>query len=371
MAGIDHSIYFQQQTPDILGNVQKGLSMRDMMDQRQRLKADQERQAGIQNAYKAGLVTNPDGTTTIDRAKTMSALTGVGAGKEAMEFEEKALAFDAAKTKADFDKQFQTMEMTARLLGNATDQASWEKSLAEAQKFGINVSDEPKFFDPGYRDHLLAKSVSYLDRLRLEKEKREEQRREREVRAAEKAAGNEAAWKNEQRKNEREKWEKEKTELGATQAKQVGLYNIGAKAEEQFNKAVADKNEYDPTGVGQWIDNSEWAPAWMKNSKAVEAQAAQANWVESFLRDASGAAIPPSERMAYAKDFFPQPGDTPEVVANKAEMRKQKMQNALIGAGPNASQYANSSMPETKQINGEMYQKVNGGWQRVEKVGKR
>jgi len=122
-------------------------------------------------------------------------------------------------------------------------------------------------------------------------------------------------------------------ELSATQAKQRGLYEVGKKAESQFNKAVSDKNDYDPTAVGQIIDNSEWAPNWMKNDKAIESQAAQSAWVEGFLRDASGAAIPPSERLSYAKDFFPQPGDTPDVVANKAALRQQKMDNARVAAG--------------------------------------
>lgn len=131
-----------------------------------------------------------------------------------------------------------------------------------------------------------------------------------------------------------EKTEKEK-ELSAVQAKQMGLYNLGIKAEEQYNKAIANKKDYDPTLSGQVFDNDTtgFVPNMFKNNKAIEAKAAEANWIEAFLRDASGAAIPPSERGAYAKDFFPQPGDTPQVVANKALMRKQKMDNALLGAG--------------------------------------
>jgi hypothetical protein len=129
---------------------------------------------------------------------------------------------------------------------------------------------------------------------------------------------------------------KKSAELSAVENKQLGLYKLGAEAESQFNKATADKDNYDPTEVGQIFDNSEWAPNFLKNDKAIEAQAAQSNWVEAFLRDASGAAIPPNERGAYAKDFFPMPGDPEDVVKNKASMRKQKMQNALIGAGPGA-----------------------------------
>lgn len=128
------------------------------------------------------------------------------------------------------------------------------------------------------------------------------------------------------------------SELSATQAKQLGTYNTGATAEDQYNQSVANPNDYDPTQVGQIIDNSSWAPNWMKNDSAIKAQNAQSAWVEAFLRDASGAAIAPSERMNYAKDFFPQSGDPKDVVANKAALRKQKMQNALLGAGEQGKQ---------------------------------
>lgn len=122
-------------------------------------------------------------------------------------------------------------------------------------------------------------------------------------------------------------------EMSAAQAKQRGLYDIGKKAEEQYAGATANPKEYDPTGVGQWIDNSDWAPNWLKNDKAVESQAAQDSWIESFLRDASGAAIAQSERGAYKKLFFPQPGDSKDVVNNKATLRAQKMESARAGAG--------------------------------------
>lgn len=122
-------------------------------------------------------------------------------------------------------------------------------------------------------------------------------------------------------------------ELSTTQAKQRGLYESGALAEDQYNQAVGDGKDYDPTSVGQVIDNSSWAPNWMKNDHAVAAQSAQDAWIESYLRDASGAAIPDSERGAYKKQFFPQSGDSKTVAANKAALRNRKMENAAVGAG--------------------------------------
>jgi hypothetical protein len=133
--------------------------------------------------------------------------------------------------------------------------------------------------------------------------------------------------------DKKEAKEQKQKELSASQAKQRGLYESGKMAAEQFDNALKDSPNYDPTSVTEFIDNSEWAPNWMKNKKAVESQAAQSAWVESYLRDASGASIKADERMAYAKDFFPRPGDTPETVANKAALRKQKEENSRVAAG--------------------------------------
>lgn len=120
------------------------------------------------------------------------------------------------------------------------------------------------------------------------------------------------------------------------QAKQQGLAEIGNMANSQYEAALrkgqADRS-FDPTDPKQFIDNSSWAPKWLKSDAAGEAESAQSAWVESYLRDASGAAIPPSERLSYARDYFPRPGDTPEAVKNKAMLRAQKERNALLAAG--------------------------------------
>ncbi len=138
-------------------------------------------------------------------------------------------------------------------------------------------------------------------------------------------------------------------ELNSTRSKQLGVYNNGLRAEEQYLKATNNANEYDPTGSGQWIDNSSWAPNLIKNDKAIEAQAAQDAWIESFLRDASGAAIGKNEREDYKKIYFPQPGDTTDVVANKKALRNQKMESAAQGAGLSdvkISQNENTKFPK-------------------------
>lgn len=123
------------------------------------------------------------------------------------------------------------------------------------------------------------------------------------------------------------------SELSSTRAKQMGLYKNGAAAEDQYTKATQDKNDYDPTSSGQWIDNSNWAPNMLKNNKAIEAKAAEDAWIESYLRDASGAAIADKERSSYSNIYFPQAGDTKSVVANKKALREEKARSAGVAAG--------------------------------------
>lgn len=115
--------------------------------------------------------------------------------------------------------------------------------------------------------------------------------------------------------------------------KQKGLAEMGAVSESQYQSAVKNPDEYDPTSYGDWIDNSNWAPNIIKSNEAIAARSAQDNWIESYLRDASGAAIPDSERNAYREIYFPVMGDSPQVVENKKKLREQKMANARISAG--------------------------------------
>jgi hypothetical protein len=162
------------------------------------------------------------------------------------------------------------------------------------------------------------------------------------------------------------KSEKEEN-LNAAQAKQLGLAEMGNLANKQYQEAISAG--FDPTAYKNLADFSDSVPQFAKSDLGKKAMAAQKAWVESYLRDASGAAIAASERSAYANDYFPRPGDTPEIVANKNALRAQKEKAALIGAGKGAKKFPEQIKPsekqETKIINGQTYKKSQGGWQKV------
>lgn len=332
---IDTSIYRNIQPLDIAGSIGKGLQLRNLMDQRELINQQKKQEQALNQAAKQNIITNQDGTNSLDKKRYLSDLYKIDPMK-AIQAEERFSKNDINKSKEKHDQLKMSLDkvnLTSQLLGTAVDQPSYENALRIASENGIDISQEPRQFDPNYVRANLLKSLDAKDRLANEWKSKEFNLKEKHF--------------NEVKKQKNTPLKEKPKKLSPTEAKQLGLYNLGVEAEKQFRKAVSDPDDYDPTQTGQFIDHStEWAPNWMKNDNAIAAQAAQANWVEAFLRDASGAAIPPSERMAYAKDFFPRPGDTPQVVENKRRLREQKMENARIGAGGDSTTPRASFSPE-------------------------
>lgn len=68
------------------------------------------------------------------------------------------------------------------------------------------------------------------------------------------------------------------------------------------------------------------------------ADQAQRDFVNAILRRESGAAIAPSEFENASKQYFPQPGDSPEVIQQKAANRKIAIEGVMRAAGPSYQQ---------------------------------
>ena len=136
-------------------------------------------------------------------------------------------------------------------------------------------------------------------------------------------------------------------DLSSAQAKQLGLAEMGNLANKQYQTAL--DTGYDPTSYKNKLDTVSWAPQFFKSDEGKKAVAAQDSWIETYLRDASGAAIAPSERGAYADIYFARPGDTVEQVANKTALRNQKEKIALIGAGSKGQEKFATQTMQAKQ----------------------
>lgn len=156
---IDSSIYFQQQTPDILGSVQKGLSMRDMLTQQKMQQDALAKQKSIDQAYQAGIVQNPDGTVSFDGKKTMSAMAGIpGAGKEVAALGDQNRAREVADAEAKRKKHSDDLEEIGRRLRSIRPE-TYGAVITKMKQDGYDVSDFPAQYDQNTQkivnDHIL------------------------------------------------------------------------------------------------------------------------------------------------------------------------------------------------------------------------
>ena len=60
------------------------------------------------------------------------------------------------------------------------------------------------------------------------------------------------------------------------------------------------------------------------------------NFITAVLRKQSGASIAPSEFAGEEMKYFPQPGDTPEVIQQKANNRATAIKGFKLNAGKSA-----------------------------------
>lgn len=63
---------------------------------------------------------------------------------------------------------------------------------------------------------------------------------------------------------------------------------------------------------------------------------AQENWVRANLRKESGAVIGADEMRKEIENYFPQPGDTPQVIEQKRKSREAAMEGMIVQSGPGA-----------------------------------
>lgn len=86
------------------------------------------------------------------------------------------------------------------------------------------------------------------------------------------------------------------------------------------------------------------------NANQQRAEQAQRNFVNAILRQESGAAIGAGEFENARKQYFPQPGDTPEVIAQKAANRRTAIAGLARSAGGNYTPPAAAAAPSNNSL---------------------
>lgn len=114
------------------------------------------------------------------------------------------------------------------------------------------------------------------------------------------------------------------------QAGDVGYAKRLQDAEQVFARVESDIAKMN------WLDfkAQEKLPAAAQSEKFQPYDQASRNLINTILRRESGAAISQSEFDNARRQYLPQPGDTPEMLALKAQNRKRQLEALVQGAGP-------------------------------------
>jgi hypothetical protein len=125
------------------------------------------------------------------------------------------------------------------------------------------------------------------------------------------------------------------------------------------NEATIQDHIASNQGVGGiWNRN---APNALKSDGYQSFLSAKNNWIAALLRQESGAAISEGEYSAADKQYFPQPGDGPDTIKQKAALRATANQSMIAAAGPSYKPTVNTSQsaqPTTAQTQDYMAKKA-------------
>lgn len=133
-----------------------------------------------------------------------------------------------------------------------------------------------------------------------------------------------------------------------TDMKKAGATNIDLNANQSAAAAYADRMAAantvldDPAITKAQTDLGQQAMGGMPvvgnfltSKERQMADQAQRDFVNAILRRESGAVISPSEFENASKQYFPQPGDTPQVIEQKRQNRAMAIQGVVRAAGSN------------------------------------
>ncbi|WP_426526804.1 hypothetical protein [Bradyrhizobium sp. McL0615] len=128
-----------------------------------------------------------------------------------------------------------------------------------------------------------------------------------------------------------------RTTADALTGKQTGEQAKSAKFSTIATQADSVIRQLEAQGQSVWGPLTDKLPlggAYLQSPEYQKYKAAKEAFLGAHLRDVSGAAIGSNEYVRADKTFFPQPGEGPEAVAQKAALRAQLMQEMGRSAGP-------------------------------------
>lgn len=117
---------------------------------------------------------------------------------------------------------------------------------------------------------------------------------------------------------------------------------------------------YDPTTVGASIQGSSLYPERLRSEESKLMEQAKRNFLNAVLRRESGSAISPSEFESGNAQYFPSPGDTPAVLAQKERNRNVALAG-MMAEGSRAMPRLERELPQQQLQVGRQMNVTGGG----------
>lgn len=251
----------------------------------------------------------------------------------------------------DFTGLQKQLELQGQLLGSARDQASWDNALRIASANGIDVSDVPPQYSPQVVSDLQQMTLSSQQRLeQMWKQRGHDMDVARFSYQQQNDAQNRAVTLRGQNMTDARVRAAAAARPSALTSRpptefqsKSGIY--GARAESADKTINALHGKYDPGvlsaksavaklplvgGVAEYAANK------FLTKEAQMVEQAKRDFINAVLRQESGAAIAQHEFENADRQYFPQPGDSEEVIAQKARNRSTAIQGLKQNAGPAA-----------------------------------
>lgn len=306
---------------------------------------------------------------------------GFEAGTKLQSLSSENVKAQAAAKAANIDQQLKMLDAGAQVVGGATDQASWDAARQQmGQMFGEEAMNRlPAQYDPNAQRTLMEQSMSFKDKLDLQRSQLQMQREERmagqqdrmyqlalnrDGRAA--AGGSDGGGKVQYDSSRGGYFDPSTRQFvsltgqdgaalpprssgggggGKLTDSQVNSAMYGARSEEADRLLTQIGDDYRPVAIGARNAASDiplvGGLAGMYANKKLTAneqmvEQAQRDFVTAVLRKESGATISPEEFKSASQQYFPQPNDSDAVKAQKARNRQTVIQGLKVGAGAGA-----------------------------------
>lgn len=362
MATDINPLAFQQGQAAALGALDNVRQNRLQQVAMQRAEDQYQQEQAANRLYAAAVA--PDGS--IDRTKLITGFAQGGLGSKIPAIQTQFATQDKAlreAEKAKLDGLIQRVNIQGQLLGSAVDQASYDAARRAAAQAGIEMNGVPEQYDPNFVQQARQRTLTAAQQLEQEWKQRgydlEQQKfayqqqndsanrgvqlRGQDLSADTARRGQDVTVRGQDLTDARTRdtlaqnaANKAPTEF---QGKSAGY---GARAEEAdrlINQLGSDVsplavNAKQAAGrvplVGGVLEAGANAVMSPKNQQLEQAQR---DFVNATLRQESGAAISQGEFENAKRQYFPQPGDSAEVIAQKAANRKLAIEGFKRSAG--------------------------------------